>query len=86
MFAPGVLGGGGGWGGGGVCLHPRFAGRLFVKDDPVIRGGFRMGYDEIFNNRPANMAECAFNLTPPDHRTMRQQFPWAGRFTKRASG
>src|SRR6266478_4359742 len=48
----------------GFAYTPRFAGRLFGKDDTVIRGGFRMGYDEIFNNIPANMGlNAPFNLT-----------------------
>src|SRR5712672_2186241 len=48
----------------GFAYTPRFAGRLFGKDDTVIRGGFRVGYDEVFNNIPANMAlNAPFNLT-----------------------
>src|SRR5438094_2577102 len=48
----------------GFAYTPRFAKSLFGNDKTVIRGGFRMGYDEIFNNIPANMAlNAPFNLT-----------------------
>src|SRR6266478_6978066 len=38
----------------GFAYTPRFA-KAFGNDDTVIRGGFRVGYDEVFNNIPANM-------------------------------
>jgi hypothetical protein len=44
----------------GFAYTPRFAERLFGKDQTVIRAGFRVGYDEVFNNIPANMS-----LNPP---------------------
>jgi hypothetical protein len=48
----------------GFAYTPRFAKSLFGNDKTVIRGGFRVGYDEIFNNIPANMAlNAPFNLT-----------------------
>ncbi len=48
----------------GFAYTPRFARSVFGNDKTVIRGGFRMGYDEIFNNIPANMAlNAPFNLT-----------------------
>jgi len=48
----------------GFAYTPRIAKSLFGNDKTVIRGGFRMGYDEIFNNIPANMAlNAPFNLT-----------------------
>ena len=48
----------------GFAYTPRFARSVFGDDKTVIRGGFRMGYDEIFNNIPANMAlNAPFNLT-----------------------
>lgn len=48
----------------GFAYTPRFAQSAFGKDKTVIRGGFRVGYDEIFNNIPANMAlNAPFNLT-----------------------
>lgn len=48
----------------GFAYTPRIARSLFGDDKTVIRGGFRVGYDEIFNNIPANMAlNAPFNLT-----------------------
>ena len=48
----------------GFAYTPRFAKSVFGNDKTVIRGGFRVGYDEIFNNIPANMAlNAPFNLT-----------------------
>jgi hypothetical protein len=48
----------------GFAYTPRFARSVFGNDRTVIRGGFRVGYDEIFNNIPANMAlNAPFNLT-----------------------
>jgi hypothetical protein len=44
----------------GLAYTPRFAKGLFGNDATVIRAGFRVGYDEIFNNIPANMG-----LNPP---------------------
>jgi hypothetical protein len=48
----------------GFAYTPRFAKSVFGNDKTVIRGGFRLGYDEVFNNTPANMAlNAPFNLT-----------------------
>ncbi|PYT91935.1 MAG: hypothetical protein DMG36_16735, partial [Acidobacteria bacterium] len=48
----------------GFAYTPRFAQSLFGHEKTVLRGGFRIGYDEIFNNIPANMAlNAPFNLT-----------------------
>jgi hypothetical protein len=48
----------------GFAYTPRFAESVFGRDKTVFRGGFRVGYDEIFNNIPANMAlNAPFNLT-----------------------
>ncbi len=48
----------------GFGYTPRFARSVFGNDKTVIRGGFRVGYDEVFNNIPANMAlNAPFNLT-----------------------
>jgi hypothetical protein len=48
----------------GFAYTPRFASSVFGNDKTVLRGGFRVGYDEIFNNIPANMAlNAPFNLT-----------------------
>jgi hypothetical protein len=44
----------------GLAYTPRFAKGLFGNDATVIRAGFRVGYDEIFNNIPANLG-----LNPP---------------------
>ena len=48
----------------GFAYTPRIARSVFGNDKTVIRGGFRVGYDEVFNNIPANMAlNAPFNLT-----------------------
>jgi hypothetical protein len=48
----------------GIAYTPRFAESLFGHDATVIRAGFRMGYDEIFNNIPANMGlNAPYTLT-----------------------
>ncbi len=48
----------------GFAYTPRFASSVFGNDKTVLRGGFRVGYDEIFNNIPANMAlNAPYNLT-----------------------
>jgi len=44
----------------GFAYTPRNKGRLFGDNATVIRGGFRMAYDDLFNNAPSNMA-----LSPP---------------------
>ena len=47
----------------GIAYTPRFADKIFGKDDTVIRAGFRVGYDDIFNNIPANMGlNAPYNL------------------------
>ena len=65
----------------GFAYTPRFARQFFGNDATVIRGGFRMGYDEIFNNIPANMGlNAPFNLTTTQSATATQngkKFPWA---------
>jgi hypothetical protein len=48
----------------GIAYTPRFAKSLFGNDSTVIRAGFRVGYDEIFNNIPANMGlNAPYTLT-----------------------
>lgn len=48
----------------GIAYTPRFAKALFGNDDTVIRAGFRVGYDDIFNNIPANLGlNAPYNLT-----------------------
>jgi carboxypeptidase family protein len=69
----------------GFAYTPRFSGSLFGKDDTVIRGGFRMGYDEIFNNIPANMGlNAPFNLTTTQTTATNNlsKFPWAVGFNQ----
>src|SRR5712664_2879434 len=57
----------------GFAYTPRFAKSLFGNDKTVIRGGFRMGYDEVFNNIPANMAlNAPFNLTTTQNKSTQQ--------------
>jgi hypothetical protein len=64
----------------GFAYTPRFSAKLFGHDATVIRGGFRVGYDEVFNNIPANMS-----LNPPNNLLTAQtagvtqpgKFPWA---------
>jgi hypothetical protein len=70
----------------GFAYTPRFAKWLVGNDDTVIRGGFRVGYDEIFNNIPANMGlNAPFNLTTTQTTGTQangQPFPWAVGFNQ----
>ena len=68
----------------GFAYTPRFAKSFFGNDDTVIRGGFRVGYDETFNNIPANMAlNAPFNLTTTQNTsTAGGKFPWAVGFNQ----
>src|SRR5437867_6754598 len=64
----------------GMAYTPRFAPSLFGHDDTVIRLGFRVGYDEIFNNIPANMGlNAPYTLTTTQTANVTQpgKFPWA---------
>jgi Carboxypeptidase regulatory-like domain/TonB-dependent Receptor Plug Domain len=69
----------------GMAYTPRSAKWLFGNDDTVIRTGFRVGYDDLFNNVPANMG-----LNPPYSLTTNQtagvtqpgKFPWATGFNQ----
>jgi carboxypeptidase family protein len=69
----------------GFAYTPRFARSVFGNDSTVIRGGFRVGYDEVFNNIPANMAlNAPFNLTTTQNKSTQTtptnptgKFPWA---------
>jgi hypothetical protein len=64
----------------GLAYTPRVFKKIFGNDDTVIRAGYRIGYDEIFNNIPANMG-----LNPPYTIATSQvasvtqpgKFPWA---------
>src|SRR5216683_5171867 len=70
----------------GFGYTPRFARSVFGNDKTVIRGGFRVGYDEVFNNIPANMAlNAPFNLTTTQAAKATQngkKFPWAVGFNQ----
>ncbi len=47
----------------GVAYTPHIAKKLFGEDATVIRFGFRVGFDDIFNNIPANMGlNAPYNL------------------------
>lgn len=63
----------------GMAYTPHIAQRLFGNDDTVIRAGFRIGYDDIFNNIPANMGlNVPYNLTTTQAAGVTQtgKFPW----------
>jgi hypothetical protein len=63
----------------GLAYTPRFAKSIFGNDDTVIRAGFRVGYDDIFNNIPANLGlNAPYNLTTNRATSSTQpKFPWA---------
>jgi len=64
----------------GIAYTPRFAKSVFGHDDTVIRTGFRVGYDEVFNNIPANMGlNAPYSLTTNQTAGVTQpgKFPWA---------
>lgn len=64
----------------GIAYTPRFGRALFGNGDTVIRAGFRVGYDDIFNNIPANMGlNLPYNLTTTQlaGTTQPGKFPWA---------
>ena len=64
----------------GFAYTPRFARSVFGNDDTVIRAGFRVGYDEVFNNIPANMGlNAPYSLTTNQTAGVTQpgKFPWA---------
>jgi hypothetical protein len=64
----------------GIAYTPRTAKGLFGNDATVIRAGFRVGYDDIFNNIPANMAlNGPYNLTTAQTAGVTQpgKFDWA---------
>ena len=64
----------------GLAYTPRFAHGLFGSDDTVIRAGFRVGYDDVFNNVPANMGlNAPYNVTTNQSAGVTQpgKFPWA---------
>jgi hypothetical protein len=64
----------------GIAYTPRFSEKLFGKDATVIRAGFRVGYDDIFNNIPANMglnAPYSLTTTQTAGVTQTTKFPYA---------
>jgi hypothetical protein len=64
----------------GIAYTPRFAQGLFGRDATVIRAGFRVGYDDIFNNIPANMGlNAPYNLSTAQTAGVTQpgKFAWA---------
>jgi hypothetical protein len=64
----------------GLAYTPRGMKGLFGNDETVIRAGFRVGYDDIFNNIPANMGlNIPFNLgtTQTAGVTQPGKFSWA---------
>jgi len=47
----------------GLAYTPHSGNKLFGQDATVIRAGFRVGFDDIFNNVPANMGlNAPYNL------------------------
>jgi hypothetical protein len=69
----------------GFAYTPRFAKWLFGNDDTVIRAGYRMGYDDIFNNIPANMGlNAPYNLTTSQTAGVTQpgKFAWGVAFNQ----
>ena len=63
----------------GMAYTPRFARKIFGNNDTVIRAGFRVGYDEIFNNIPANQSlNPPYNLITAQTAGVTQpgKFPW----------
>src|SRR5262249_36211834 len=67
----------------GVAYAPRIAQSLFGHDDTVIRLGFRVGFDEVFNNIPANMGlNAPYTLTTTQTANVTQpgKFSWATGF------
>ena len=64
----------------GFAYTPRVGGFLFGEHDVVIRGGFRVAYDDLFNNVPSSMAlSPPYNLqtTQTANVTQPARFPWA---------
>ncbi len=69
----------------GFAYSPRVFDSLFGLNDTVIRGGFRMAYDDLFNNVPSSMALAPpYNLqvTQTANVTQPGKFPWAVGFNQ----
>jgi hypothetical protein len=64
----------------GMAYTPRFAKKIFGNDATVIRAGFRVGYDDIFNNIPANLGlNAPYTLATSQiaFQTQPGKFSWA---------
>jgi len=64
----------------GFAYTPRVLKGWFGMNDTVIRGGFRVAYDDLFNNVPSSMAlSPPYNLqvTQTANVTQPGKFPWA---------
>jgi hypothetical protein len=64
----------------GFAYTPRAALALLGEDSTVIRGGFRVAYDDLFNNVPSSMAlNAPYNLQTSQTANVTQpgKFPWA---------
>src|SRR4030095_6524019 len=64
----------------GFAYTPRWGEKFFGKDSTVIRAGFRVGYDEVFNNIPANQVlNPPYNLITSQTANVKQpgKFSWA---------
>src|SRR5579875_3547862 len=69
----------------GMAYTPRFADKIFGHDDTVIRAGFRVAYDDVFNNIPANMGlNAPYSLTTTQTANVTQpgKFSWATGFNQ----
>jgi Carboxypeptidase regulatory-like domain len=67
----------------GFAYTPRWGEKFFGKDSTVIRAGFRVGYDEVFNNIPANQVlNPPYNLLTAQNSNAIGKFPWAIGFTQ----
>jgi hypothetical protein len=69
----------------GMAYTPRGMKGLLGDDETVIRAGFRVGYDDIFNNIPANMGlNAPYNLgtTQTEGVTQPSFFSWATGFNQ----
>src|SRR5205085_9641495 len=67
----------------GFAYTPRIARKLFGADSTVIRGGFRIAYDDLFNNVPSLMAlnpPYSLQTTQTANVTQTGKFAWATGF------
>ena len=64
----------------GFAYTPRVGRGLFGVSDTVLRGGFRIAYDDLFNNVPSSMAlgpPSNLQITQTANVTQPGKFPWA---------